>query len=207
MAKYNEVMDHVAVTDDMKSRVLSGVDRHFRSQGKRRPSAWLPALGTLAAAAVILFVIKPFGPAPVTDSQGQGPAEVSAVYYEQVCGSAEELSEAVGYSIEDLTDLPFAVTDTAYMDICGSAQIIYRGEEETLTYIRTPGTEDNSGDYTEYGVVREVRARDTPVVLKGEDGLVYLAFWTDGTYACSLLSKSGMEEDDVIRIAEDILTR
>lgn len=62
----------------------------------------------------------------------------------------EELSDAVGFEVSDITCLPFEVqerTYTAYWEEL--AEIEYRGEGQTAVFRKSLGQDDNSGDYTE----------------------------------------------------------
>ncbi|HAY64315.1 MAG TPA: DUF4367 domain-containing protein, partial [Ruminococcaceae bacterium] len=48
---------------------------------------------------------------------------------------------------------------------------------------KSPGTEDNSGDYTVYAQEETLEISGNAVTLKGNDGAYSLAVWTDGSYA------------------------
>ena len=71
MGKYNEIMDHVELSEEMQSRILSNVDRHFeKKKRKRQLRIWLPVIGVAAAAAVLLLVVRPWsGRTPVSDTE------------------------------------------------------------------------------------------------------------------------------------------
>lgn len=93
---------------------------------------------------------------------------------EEACLSS--LSEAVGFSVKTLTELPFAVSDTAYTCYSGGpAQITWTGTGgETCTFRMAQGTGDISEDYNDYAGEK--------VTLSGAgDGTYALARWTDGT--------------------------
>ncbi len=89
---------------------------------------------------------------------------------EEACLSS--LSEAVGFSVKTLTELPFADSDTA--NTCysgGPAQITWTGTGgETCTFRMAQGTGDISEDYNDYAgekveagpaVTEQKRHRDT----------------------------------------------
>ncbi len=93
---------------------------------------------------------------------------------EEACLSS--LSEAVGFSVKTLTELPFAVSDTAYTCYSGGpAQITWTGTGgETCTFRMAQGTGDISEDYNDYAGEK--------VTLSGAgDGTYALARWTDET--------------------------
>lgn len=206
MTKYNEIMERVEVTDEMQDRVLRNVDRHFQDSKKPAVRKLYPFLGTVAAAAVVLLVISPWNNTPpVTSSDEMLSQEAAGTYNVQEYHSVEELSAAVGFGIEDLESIPYEVRKTTYRDVNGIAEIAYDGIEDTLTYIKSEGTEDNSGDWSEYSVVKEVNVDGITVTMKGEEDIRYLAVWTDGTYFYSLLSDAGTEEEILIRLIKEIM--
>ena len=101
--------------------------------------------------------------------------------------SLEELETAVGFELEELSGLPFAVTDVTYT-VFGQemAEIRYLGEEETAVFRKAAGGEDPSGDYTQYGDILTISAAGHQVTLKGDQGLYFLAIWQEGACTCSL---------------------
>ena len=65
MAKYNEIMDRIEVSEEMQSRVLQGVDRHMAAKKRKKQlRIWLPVAGLAVAAAVLLVVMKPWSGRP-----------------------------------------------------------------------------------------------------------------------------------------------
>ena len=65
MAKYNEIMDRIEVSEEMQSRVLKGVDRHMAAKKRKKQlRIWLPVAGLAVAAAVLLVVMKPWSGRP-----------------------------------------------------------------------------------------------------------------------------------------------
>ena len=71
MAKYNEIMDHVELSEEQRSKILSNVDRHFAKKKRQKQlRIWLPIVGVAAAAAVLLLVTKPWsGRTPVDTTE------------------------------------------------------------------------------------------------------------------------------------------
>lgn len=57
------------------------------------------------------------------------------VYNMQEYGSADELSDAVGFTISDLTNIPFEFSKALYYNNAGRAEIQYIGNEETLIFL------------------------------------------------------------------------
>ena len=228
LAKYNEIMDHVEMTEEMKNRILSHADHHFAKRRRRKTiRIVLPVIGMAAAAAVILLVAKPWsgrntvqstetatvtGTPNVTGGVSTGGAEpgtedmAPGIYHMTEYPSAEELEKAAGFSVKELKAVPFTVTDRSYRLISGSiAEEEYRGTKEELTYRKAKGTEDRSGVYTEYKVNKPLDVRGTRLNLSGDGSLISLVRWTDGKYAYSLYSEQGITEKDVCTLAEEII--
>lgn len=102
------------------------------------------------------------------------------------CNSAEELSGVVGFAVKDLTGLPFTVTQTTYIAYWDIAEITYIGNGEYLTYRKSAGEEDNSGDYNEYEDTLSIDYDTTCLTLKGADNSYNLCTWQSDGYAYSL---------------------
>ena len=60
------------------------------------------------------------------------------------------------------------------------------------------------GDFTSYSWEKTITAGPYTVTCKGEDGLVLLAVWSDGTYSFSLHTSAGLTTDQVQAIIESI---
>ncbi len=73
-------------------------------------------------------------------------------------------------------------------------------------YIRKQkGTEDPSGDYNEYSEIKQVKVGGYDVTLKGNNGNVVLAIWTDGTCAYSATAdESGIPQAEMEEIIKNI---
>ena len=198
MNKYQELMGHLQVTEEMEHRILGKVQVHFQRKRQTR-RIWFSALGLGAAAALMMLVIRPYrmGRPALT-----GSAEVGMSGREEY-SSAKELSEAVGFLVPELTALPFLVKERIYSSIgADCAQIEYVGTEETLGFVKCPGIRDYSGDYNIYPQEKKVSIQQGEATLRGQEGKIYVAFWTDGTYACSLYSSEGLEEKEMILLIE-----
>lgn len=70
-------------------------------------------------------------------------------------------------------------------------------------YVRKAlGTEDVSGDYSEYSQTGTRTVNGHEVTLKGDNGLCSLAVWTDGTYAYAIGAQDNpMTPDDILKLA------
>lgn len=176
--KYKEIMDKIEVTPEMRQRVLQNVEAAHARKKKR---ALVRQIVSLAACVAIILCCW-YAWQPRQQEQG-----MQAVPQIENVASISELSQKTGVPIAELTNLPFAVTETAYVSYWEElAEIQYVGEANTLYYRKSPGTEDNSGDYNTYGKEEALSVSGCTITLKGNDDGCSLATWTDGTYAYSI---------------------
>lgn len=203
-------MEHVTVTDDMQDRILSNVDQRFSSGKKRRkPQQWIPAAGLAAAAVILCSVGLRFHFSPITDSETPTVSDfVQGVYPAQEYRSATELAAAVGFSIPELSSVPFSVTQTIYTatdDHLAEVQYTGNADSETLILRKSEGTGDISGDYTQYEQTSTIEINGISVTEKGNGRLISLAYWTDGTYACSIALSSGCSSAQMEQMISEVM--
>lgn len=178
--KYEEIMDRIEVTPEMRQRVLSNAEA-ARTRKKRQTMCQLFTLAACLAIVVCCwFAWKP-RQAQEPEQGMMGVAQIEAVE------SIQALSGKTGVPLKELTGLPFAVEHTEYVSYWDElAEIQYFGGTNTLCYRKSQGTEDNSGDYNEYAQVETADIAGNTVTLKGEKDGYSLAQWTDGSYAYSI---------------------
>ena len=211
MSKYNEIMERVNVTDEMKSRILGHIDAHFsRKKNTRKKSLYL-AFGGVAAAALLMIIIRPWDNNvtkpinPDINSAGEG-SNVLGVNPMQGYSSVEELSKAVGFNVPEIKSLPFKPSETEYMTLGeGFAQITYLSDDDRLIYRKSTDKEDNSGNYNPYDYVGEVSVNDIKVTVKGTKEALNLAFWNDGTYEHSISVEKAVDKDVMVKMIEEAI--
>lgn len=164
---------------------------------------------TLAAGLVVLIAACAVMPAVLTKNGDQNPDQtpdenVQVTWDYQEYDSAQALSAQMGYEVSDLKALPFEPQTVVYASIgTDLAQIEYETGDISVCYRKSPGTEENSGDYNQYEKLDTVSAGDCQVELRGsEDGYV-LAVWTDGAYAYSLSFSQAQPKDVWMRLLEE----
>lgn len=193
MAKYNEIMGKIEVTDEMQSRIFKNIETHFACKKRSRKKLWYPVFGGVAAAAMLMLIIRPWETHTITpvvpnpSITGKQPPLMQQGGFGEEYPSAEELSEAVGFNVFEINNLPFKAKETNYIAIDKDfAEINYSGENNSLTYRKSVGVEDNSGDYNIYDYVGETEINKIKVTVKGKAESLKLAFWTDGKYSYSI---------------------
>ncbi|MGI6029121.1 MAG: hypothetical protein ACOX81_06905 [Candidatus Heteroscillospira sp.] len=203
--KYDEAMEHIEVTPEMRSRILSNIENiDFKEKAHAKPvrfpkikrfAAAAACLAvTLAGALTIPYLWNPSDESPVFENNSI--AEVS---------SAEELSETVGFEVEEPGALPFAPQDIVYTAYWTElAEITYTGDGQTAVFRKGTGSEDISGDYNSYESTAELSADGAIVTLKGSGELYTLASWTSGEFAYSLLLSDGIGEAEWLAVLQSI---
>ena len=84
-------------------------------------------------------------------------------------------------------------------------EIIYAsGEDETARIRKAPGADDVSGDYNEYAETETVDVDGGSVTMKGADGLVKLAIWTNGDYSYALSVENAIGQSDMAALVSNI---
>ena len=117
------------------------------------------------------------------------------------CATLEEAADLAGFSIavpDRIEGYPNTFIQAAENSMI---QVYYSdtnpGDGDRVLIRKGVGTEDISGDYGEYPEVETASIHGVDVTLKGEDGLVHTAIWTQGGYTYSIsggLSREQIEE-------------
>ena len=191
--KYDELMDRITVTEDMRRRVLANVEgRLARPAARRRRILTRAAALAACLALVIAAVALPRVSTPVEHVPGI-----------ETVRDVSSLSEAVGYEVSEPSALPFEADAAVYTAYGDMAEIDYSGGGDRAVYRQSPGSADNSGDYNEYAAVTDVTACGVRVTLKGEAQDKYtLALWNRDGYSCSLSLSEPLSEASWLALME-----
>lgn len=189
MTKYDEVMEKLEVTPEMRARILQNVETQMAEPCKkpnrlRRFAALAACLAVLLMGAMALpkFISSPV-PEESETMVANGMVEVT---------SKEELSEAVGFPVKSAQSLPFFPQSIYYTSYWGDmAQIDYANGGSMACFRQSLGEEDNSGDWNEYPAQESLTVNGCAVTLKGERDSYTLGIWSDGTYSYSLSLSAG----------------
>ena len=110
------------------------------------------------------------------------------------CETVEAAAEAAGISFaapEKLSAgdmyLVQAMKDTA--------EVFYGSDEQRTGFRKGKGTDDISGDYNTYSEMSLTDISGTEVTLSGNDGKIFGAIWTDGTYSYAYYAGNGVDLD------------
>lgn len=216
--KYQQIMNHIVVTDDMKQRILSHIaESNAQKRAKILPFSSYWKQLSIAACFVLLLVGAYFIP-KFTHIGTNIPSEESndiddssnnemmtATYGITELADIEHLSLAVGFPIHELSELPFEATNTTYASYWDEmAEITYSGNSQTLCYRVSMGQEDNSGDYNIYELEKELIINELSVILKGQGDSYVLAVWNDKEYSYSLSFSTGVSEEAITNLIMEI---
>lgn len=162
--KYKEAMDKVAVTDEMKKRIIDHVCksdiRHKYMLKDMTGSRYL----ILAAACIFLVIIGSAAYKKMSVNKEPVLTGDAATWNVEECKDTEELSKKAGFDVREVNRLPFKAEDRSYLWYSdGIAEINYFENErsdgtQSLSYRKAKysGDMDNiSGDYNEYGTVKK----------------------------------------------------
>lgn len=200
---YDEIMDKVEVTEEMRRRVLARIAQADIAPARPKVLRFPAWKKYLSAAACLVLVIAGAAVLPrlLTPAQPNPPPIVMVPPTVEEAASLQELSELVGFEVETGFALPFDVTETTYRAYLGElAEVAYSDANQIAVFRQSAGTGDNSGDYTVYSDVTKITAGGLPVTLKGDGGTYVLAVWTDGAFSYSLRLSQGVPEAEWLAV-------
>lgn len=225
MSKYNEIMEHIELNDEMRERIIVNIGAR---QKRRRINTAVKMISALAACLVIAVGAAALlnrdkipqtpddsSPNVAKNDEGQviaGSADSEDGQTEygfdvQEYGGANELSDAFGVELHDITDLPFEVTEQSYEVMFGEfAEINYNGANGENCCIRAgKDTEDISGDYNEYSTVKDTDIDGVTVTFKGDDKRFDLAVWIKDGHFYSVSLSDGTDEQKMTEIVRSVM--
>lgn len=195
--EYDEIMDHIEVTPEMRQRIL----QHIQEENVTASSPEILQFSRLkkvltAAACLVILLVGAIALPNLLNQTEVEPPELAGPGIEEA-GSLQELSALVGFEIREEFALSFEIEETTYFSYGKElAEIQYTGQGQSAVYRQSHGTDDNSGDYTPYAESTEISAGSRTVTLRGDAGTFPLAVWTDGNDAYSLHLSQGATIDE-----------
>lgn len=205
---YHEIMEKIEVTDEMRTRILNNVSRQAANTPHKLVT--FPHLRKMAsiAAGVALLLIggtlmkNEFRPA----DSNPGQEMVGGAYGMEECTSIAELSQKAGFKVKEIpeSDIPFKITSTSYTWCWNEfAQSVYEGEDNSLTYRKSRGTDDISGDYNQYEQIVDKVVNGIDITVKGNSDKYYLAIWKAGDFSYSISIDEGVELQALLNIIKN----
>lgn len=199
---YNTMMEHIKVNDEMRRRVLQNVqnvdltDHNSGRSSRFSPGRMRRAL-SLAACLALLVLGTVALPGRLTAPDKADDHNVADEADIVEAASLQELGQKVGFSLNEVENLPFEAEEAVYTAYWSElAEITYTGENAAAIYRKSAGSEDNSGDYSEYNAAEDFTMEDCIVTLKGDTDHYTLAVWTRGDYSYSLNLSTGLSRTE-----------
>ena len=199
LTRYDEIMDRVRVTPEMRDRVLKNVAAAKAAPVRRQWKRYA------ALAACLALVVLGCLTLPKMLSPADEPGQVMTTWQREEFDSADTLSEAAGFRMQEIPALADTATERSYALISGNlAEIVYVCPDGEYCLRAGPDGEDVSGDYNAYPDVRTADSRGRSVTLKGEADACRLALWSDGGHACSLSFPDGCSFDEALSLVDAV---
>lgn len=108
------------------------------------------------------------------------------------CETIEEAEKLAGFDLVIPEKVPEGFSDKNISAIQDEMiDITYDNGEDKLCIRKGKGTDDISGDYTQYDEISTVEVNNRSVTLKGSGDKINVAVWQDGDYTYSIVVNSG----------------
>lgn len=201
LTRYNEIMQRVKVTPEMRMRVLTNAVA-AAAQPVRRRSPWKHFALAAACLALVVFGVLTL-PRLSKTPQPTEPADTSPVQggWDAVeFDSVEALSAAAGFPVREVPALASAGEKSCVLISHEIAQITCVVGDAGYCWRVSSGSEDNSGDYNEYDTVRTAELGGVSVTLKGDVASCYLALWEKGGFSYSLACDAGLDFSEMEKL-------
>lgn len=201
--KYSSIMKSIKVTEGMHKRILEKISN---TDFDKIPNVYQHQSYKkyiLTAACFIMLFAGIIGANNIIVSHQNRPSvqsdpNVNVIPNIKEVGSIEELSQTAGFEVTELENIPFEVHDKTYTVLWDTlAQIKYTGDDNELTYRKSAGSEDISGDYNVYNTEKTIDIDDCKVTLRGNDGTYNLAVWQKDGYSYSIMVSNGISESEM----------
>lgn len=207
--KYNETMNRLELSPEARARILGNI-RAMELSGTERAKVvrfpqWKRFAAIAACAAVIVLAAVMLHPPrnTVTPSIPQAGVQIANGIVD--CSTPQELADAVGFAVPELSKPPFDAAKVSYASYWGDmAEIVYHGSEQSVTLRKQVGNEDVSGDYNSYAEVKTVAVNGREVTLKGNGGTVSTAVWTSDGYSYAVMVDVPVSADDMTALVAQV---
>ncbi|MGI6030062.1 MAG: S-layer homology domain-containing protein [Eubacteriales bacterium] len=121
------------------------------------------------------------------------------------CQTMDDAAQIAGFSMTLPSSVPNWVNTSKIRAVQSNMiEVIYQGNQNQLTIRKAVGTEDISGDFTTYSDVHTEDVNNHCVTVKGNDGKIMVATWTDGNYTYSIQTAAGLEHDALVSIVSSV---
>lgn len=212
---YNEIMENIYLTPETKEQILCHVSERERKAKVQNMKKWTKYISIAACCALIVgaaYGIHTLHPdKTVSEEEDMTTADMvddgaQIANPMKEYGSAEELSDAVGFTVREIGELPFTVKETLYFTYDDTlAEIRYTGDDQEVYFRKSQGEdEDNSGVYNTYSQTTTITVGDTEITCKGESDAYELAIWKKDGYSYSISLQTGISLEELQAMIETV---
>lgn len=212
---YNEIMENIYLTPETKEQILCHVSERERKAKVQNMKKWTKYISVAACCALVVgaaYGIHTLHPdKTVSEEEDMTTADMvddgaQIANPMKEYGSAEELSDAVGFTVREIGELPFTVKETLYFAYDDTlAEIRYTGDDQEVYFRKSQGEdEDNSGVYNTYSQTTTITVGDTEITCKGESDAYELAIWKKEGYSYSISLQTGISLEELQAMIETV---
>lgn len=212
---YNEIMENIYLTPETKEQILCHVSERERRAKVQNMKKWTKYISVAACCALVVgaaYGIHTLHPdKTVSEEEDMTTADMvddgaQIANPMKEYGSAEELSDAVGFTVREIGELPFTVKETLYFTYYDTlAEIRYTGDDQEVYFRKSQGEdEDNSGVYNTYSQTTTITVGDTEITCKGESDAYELAIWKKDGYSYSISLQTGISLEELQAMIETV---
>lgn len=212
---YNEIMENIYLTPETKEQILCHVSERERKAKVQNMKKWTKYISVAACCALVVgaaYGIHTLHPdKTVSEEEDMTTADMvddgaQIANPMKEYGSAEELSDAVGFAVREIGELPFTVKETLYFTYDDTlAEIRYTGDDQEVYFRKSQGEdEDNSGVYNTYSQTTTITVGDTEITCKGESDAYELAIWKKDGYSYSISLQTGISLEELQAMIETV---
>lgn len=212
---YNEIMENIYLTPETKEQILCHVSERERKAKVQNMKKWTKYISVAACCALVVgaaYGIHTLHPdKTVSEEEDMTTADMvddgaQIANPMKEYGSAEELSDAVGFTVREIGELPFTVKETLYFTYDDTlAEIRYTGDDQEVYFRKSQGEdEDNSGVYNTYSQTTTITVGDTEITCKGESDAYELPIWKKDGYSYSISLQTGISLEELQAMIETV---
>ena len=212
---YNEIMENIYLTPETKEQILCHVSERERKAKVQNMKKWTKYISVAACCALVVgaaYGIHTLHPdKTVSEEEDMTTADMvddgaQIANPMKEYGSAEELSDAVGFTVREIGELSFTVKETLYFTYDDTlAEIRYTGDDQEVYFRKSQGEdEDNSGVYNTYSQTTTITVGDTEITCKGESDAYELAIWKKDGYSYSISLQTGISLEELQAMIETV---
>ena len=113
------------------------------------------------------------------------------------CETLEDAADRTGFDLSVPETIGEFTNRTVQVIGNEIIQVIYGSGDDQISVRKASGSDDISGDYTEYAENNIVSVGTLQVTMKGTGETIHLAVWTDNGYSYAVRADSGLSSTDM----------